>query len=188
MATPVDSWQKHFRFRNDDGSETTATWKAALDTNINQVPNTNFRLRYAIEIQPFDLGGWTNLDNLKMQCSMTRSGISSSYADITSSSTYIRLSSSASVADEASTTQQISSPDSFTANNVLTSTTLSTATVGTATNTLEIEICAQVRSADTANGDYIDFKVVNGSDTGTNTATAIARLTVTGSRRAVVIS
>jgi hypothetical protein len=37
--------QEGFRFRNDDGSETTATWKAAQDTNIKIKADTNTRLR-----------------------------------------------------------------------------------------------------------------------------------------------
>ena len=42
--------QKHFRFRNDDGSESTATWKAAEDTDITgQATAQNFRLRFQIE-------------------------------------------------------------------------------------------------------------------------------------------
>jgi hypothetical protein len=37
--------QEGFRFRNDDGSESAATWKANQDTNITLAANTAFRLR-----------------------------------------------------------------------------------------------------------------------------------------------
>jgi hypothetical protein len=47
-APPVRT-QSHFRFRNDDGNETAATWKDALDANINLAPNDKFRLRFALE-------------------------------------------------------------------------------------------------------------------------------------------
>ena len=40
--------QKHFRWRNDDGSETTATWAAAEDTPISLAKNTPVRLRVEI--------------------------------------------------------------------------------------------------------------------------------------------
>jgi hypothetical protein len=40
--------QEGFRFRNDDGSESGATWKAAQDTNINLAADTAFRLREII--------------------------------------------------------------------------------------------------------------------------------------------
>ncbi|MEI6680618.1 MAG: hypothetical protein WCL21_18560, partial [Mariniphaga sp.] len=37
-----------YRWRNDDGSETTATWKAAVNTGVTiSSANTNFRLRIA---------------------------------------------------------------------------------------------------------------------------------------------
>lgn len=47
-GTVVDSGtidQEGFRFRSDNGSETTATWLAAQDTNITQPKSTNTRLR-----------------------------------------------------------------------------------------------------------------------------------------------
>lgn len=40
--------QTHYRFRNDDGSETTATWAAAEDTPISLAKNTPVRLRVEI--------------------------------------------------------------------------------------------------------------------------------------------
>lgn len=40
--------QEGFRFRNDNGSETTATWLAAQDTNIIQPKSTNTRLRFVL--------------------------------------------------------------------------------------------------------------------------------------------
>ena len=41
--------QEGFRFRNDDGSETTATWKANQDVNITLAANTAFRLRFLLK-------------------------------------------------------------------------------------------------------------------------------------------
>lgn len=40
--------QEGFRFREDDGSETTATWIAAQDTDISRARNTNTRLRVLV--------------------------------------------------------------------------------------------------------------------------------------------
>lgn len=42
-AASVD--QEGFRFRNDDGSETTATWAASQDTNVTKPLSANLRLR-----------------------------------------------------------------------------------------------------------------------------------------------
>ena len=41
--------QEGFRFRNDDGSESAATWKANQDTNITLAANTAFRLRFLLK-------------------------------------------------------------------------------------------------------------------------------------------
>lgn len=43
--TPATIEQEGFRFRDDDGSETTATWLANQDTNITRAKSTNTRLR-----------------------------------------------------------------------------------------------------------------------------------------------
>ncbi len=37
--------QVHYRWRNDDGSETGATWNASQDTAISLEQNNNIRLR-----------------------------------------------------------------------------------------------------------------------------------------------
>lgn len=41
--------QEGFRFRNDNGSETTATWMASQDTDASVARETNFRLRALID-------------------------------------------------------------------------------------------------------------------------------------------
>ena len=41
--------QEGFRFRNDDGSESAATWKANQDTNITLAADTAFRLRFLLK-------------------------------------------------------------------------------------------------------------------------------------------
>jgi hypothetical protein len=66
--------QEGFRFRNDDGTEATATWLAVQDTNIIQEKNTNVRLRvllnstlnrgselYQLEIREVGGSTWTVL-------------------------------------------------------------------------------------------------------------------------------
>jgi hypothetical protein len=50
--------QTHFRFRNDNGSETTATWIAAVDTNISMTMQDVFRLRIAYTSGYSALTGW----------------------------------------------------------------------------------------------------------------------------------
>lgn len=43
--------QEGFRFRNDDGSETTATWAASQDTNHTAPLSTNLRLRVLVDAE-----------------------------------------------------------------------------------------------------------------------------------------
>ena len=48
--------QVGFRGRNDDGSETSATWKAAQNTNFSQLPGQKFRLRIEVQTDGTSLG------------------------------------------------------------------------------------------------------------------------------------
>ncbi len=50
--------QEGFRFRNDDGSESAATWKAAQDTNITLGADTVARLRVLLNatLDPASIG------------------------------------------------------------------------------------------------------------------------------------
>lgn len=50
-ATGIE--QEGFRWRNDDGTETTATWKAAENTNVSAAPDAVVRLRMLVNV----LGG-----------------------------------------------------------------------------------------------------------------------------------
>jgi len=49
FSAAVSIEQEGFRFRNDDGSESAATWKANQDTNITLAANTAFRLRFLLK-------------------------------------------------------------------------------------------------------------------------------------------
>lgn len=49
MTCPAAFNQKTFRGRNDDGNETTATWKAAQGIDFSQIPDQNFRIRFEIQ-------------------------------------------------------------------------------------------------------------------------------------------
>lgn len=79
LRPPVASTQEQegYRFRNDDGSETTATYKAAQDTPATIPVSTNFRLRvivnttgdapatpYNLEYRKVGDAAWRNLDTV----------------------------------------------------------------------------------------------------------------------------
>jgi hypothetical protein len=99
--------QQLFRFRNDNGSESTATWMAATSTNVTNIAkNTNFRIRIKT--------GYTSSGTLRAQLEyLLASGnscTSTGWTKITTStSNAFALTSSANFTDRASTTQQLSS-------------------------------------------------------------------------------
>lgn len=47
-STTVNLEQEGFRFRKDDGDETTATWLGDQDANVNILRNTNYRVRFVV--------------------------------------------------------------------------------------------------------------------------------------------
>ena len=51
--------QSTYRFRDDDGSETAATWLAAENTNTTITLDTNFRVRIAVASEGLD--AWTKI-------------------------------------------------------------------------------------------------------------------------------
>lgn len=50
VIPPVSYEQEGYRFRNDDGSESTATWKAAQDTDITLSKDVPARLRMLVDV------------------------------------------------------------------------------------------------------------------------------------------
>lgn len=102
--------QNHFRWRNDDGSQTTATWKAAEDTNPSGVQafNTNFRLRIATTETNSASPAASVAPRLEYKAGTACSG--TGWTTITTStSNAFALSASSNFTDGAATTQQLSS-------------------------------------------------------------------------------
>lgn len=99
MAEIAGLTQHSFRGRNDDGSQTTATWKAAANTNFSQTLDTTFRLRFVIQSDAFGGSTFTT----KLQYNLNAAG----WVDITTSSTVIVAVNSANITDTEATTQQV---------------------------------------------------------------------------------
>lgn len=93
-----------YRWRNDDGTETTATWKAATDTPI-EIHNLDpIRLRMGAEIDAGQM--YASVLNLDAKIQYSENG-GTSWVDITATSPVFTLVSSSVVADGSSTTEQI---------------------------------------------------------------------------------
>ena len=155
MAIFVSLTQSSFRVRNDDGSESSATWAAALNTNASIQVDTNFRVRFATSVGGSGSGIYTNTGTRSIAYSLN----GGTFAQVTSSSSVVKLSSSSHVSDETATTQQITSGGTYQAGNVLTSSSNTTNT-NHSNNTIEDEGCFQIVSSAVNNGDTIVIEMV----------------------------
>lgn len=158
--------QTAFRFRNDDGSETAATWKAAENTNVaSQATGTNFRVR----LEVVENAGGTGSAGGQLQVSLN----GGTFQSVTSSSTVVKAVTSANVTDGTATTNQLTTAtQTFTAGTVSTDG-LATAVSLTSQQT-EFEYVVQIVDGDVANADTIDFRV-----SGLNSYSQTGRVTVT---------
>jgi hypothetical protein len=159
--------QVNFRFRNDDGNETTATWRAAETTNDSIAVSTTFRLRTKMRERG---GGGAVLFGGDLFYSKN----GGAYTAITTSSSNIKLVTSSNVADGTATTEQLTSTGAYNAGSV--DSDGSVTDVGCSLSSTEFEHVLQLVSGDVSPGDTIDFEM----DTGTLGIiyTAIPRMTV----------
>jgi len=173
----VDFEQVEFRGRNDDGTETTATWKAAENTNWNQKTGENFRVRF--NIQETSDAAATDI-SLQLQYNKNAEG----WLDVNASSLVCRSSASANVTDGLDTTEQMAGTGPFVTPNggfdevdgLAGGTALDYTT--TINQDVELEFCCQLRAADTQTGDTVQLRVVQSSGTPFTTYTATPTLTI----------
>jgi hypothetical protein len=170
-STPPAYDQHAFRARNDNGSETTATWKAAADTNWTQKADENFRVRFVVH----EDNGVSEADKT-FQLEYNRNG--GGWNNVTGASPVVRAWASPNVADGADNTQQEGSGTFITPNAGFDE---ADGQVGgsaldfAGSDEVELEFSLQVRSVDVSNGDTIQLRIKD-LQTYTNTPTA----TVTG--------
>jgi hypothetical protein len=168
--------QAGFRLRNDDGNETTATWKGNQNVNVAQAVDTNFRVRFLMQNS-----GSTASNNLVAQLEYTLNGGAST--NVSASSTVVRSSASPNVTDAANITQQLTGGTGtfigLTGYDEVDGAAGGASLDVPASGNFEVEYSIQIRSADTVPGDVIGLRVTNsGTDfTGTYSQTpAIIRL------------
>jgi hypothetical protein len=163
--------QTGFRFRNDDGDEAGATWRAALNTDINMADaDTTFRFRLLFaETGGVALGfkSWV----------LQRSLNSGSWAAVGDSTAVIELDLSGNVADGEATTQQLGS-GTFDSGEIVEGSGLAFSDLNADEET-EFEWVLKLVAADVVDTDTIDFRVVLGGGPDV-TYTEIGRLTVGG--------
>ena len=168
MAYSLD--QTNFRGRNDDGSESSATWIAAVNTDWTQDVDANFRVRFS-----WKSGADSGTPHPQLQYNLNSGG----WNDVNATSSVVRSSASPNESDGALTTQQISSGTFFW--NVFDEVDgFGSAVFNFSNESMEAEYCVQIRSGDVADEDTIDLRVVGQGSVGTvfDTYTNIPTITV----------
>jgi hypothetical protein len=151
----------HFRGRDDDGNETTATWKVAEDTNWTQDCDVNFRYRSKVQ------NSTTAINNLDVKLQYSHNG--GAFTDVTATSIVVRSSASPNLADQANLTVQLTAGTGTfigaTCFDEVNGICGGTALDLTATGNMENEFCVQIRSVDVAHNDTVQLRTIN-SDSG----------------------
>ena len=158
-TTCTAAWnQKAYRGRNDDGNETTATWKATQNTTWSQAINTNFRVRFEVQETAACAGA-----NKVWQVQYNRGG--AGWVNVSATSNVIRSSASPNLADAANLTDQLTvGTGTFQGatgfdevNGQAGGNSMDVAASGHA----EAEFCVQVRGADVIAGDTIQMRITD---------------------------
>lgn len=174
MTTCTASFtQNAFRGRNDDGNETTATWKANQGIDWTQAVDTNFRVRFQIQEGAACAGAnkvW------RLQYNLAGAG----WVDCSASSLVVRASDSPNLADATNLTDQLTGGtgtfvgatgfDDVDCNAGGAS--MDVAASGHA----EAEFCVQIRSADVTDAQTLQLRV---TDAGTALASYTSTPTIT---------
>lgn len=169
MTISTTYQQYAFRLRNDDGSQTSATWVASQNTNASLNVDTNYRVRFGI------IGngpsGWSS-QTFNLYCSKN----GGSYNAIASGQA-VKYSASSNFAQGADSTIQLDAVGAFIDDNN------GMCESGGATNSggdgsaFEVEYSIQIDSGQVANGDTITLRVYRGT-TALNTYTYTPSITV----------
>ena len=177
MGMPVEGsyTQTRFRFRNDDGSETAASWKAAETTNVDIVVNTVFRLRVQVA-QTISNANQNLSKNFKVRFSLN-SGAYVDVAAIGATTTAVRYASSANVADGATTTSQLTAASgTFLAGRIDNNNDTGTLTFDIQQYT-DLEFVLELYGAQLTAEDTLDFRVYETGNTALNSYTNTPRAT-----------
>jgi hypothetical protein len=165
--------QAAYRARNDDGSETSATWKAALNTSWSQDTGQIFRLRIAITDTA---GGSINNTSHALQYRIN----GGAWVNVTTS-TPVQFTTSANVADATPTTQQITGGTFSTdPSEVDSDGTITNAPSWAGSDSVEYEAVLLLDDAQFSGGETVEFQQV-----GLNGYTVVPSLSVVSAAQVV---
>jgi len=147
--------QDSFRGRNDDGSETAATWIAAANTNWTQDADTTFRLRFLVQETA---GGALNNKGCQWQYRLN----AGTWTNITTTSTVCKAVDSPNLVDATDTTQQLGAGTFIATNAGITEDGLNAGVADFAGNDeTEFEAPLQIISGDVTDADTLEIRLVD---------------------------
>ncbi len=163
-----------YRFRNDDGTQLTASWKAAQNVAVLQQVDQNFRIRFLHQQSAAPI---SNLD-IRLQYNKNAAG----WVNVSATSLVVRSSLSPNVTDQSNLTSQLTGGTGTfqgatgfdEGNGICGGNSMDILTTGQ----FETEFCCQLRGADVVDGDTIQLRTIN-NDTATawQTYTVVAEMT-----------
>lgn len=163
--------QVGYRFRNDDGSESTATWKANQNTawSPSITGDTPFRLRFELN----ETGAASG--NVSAVVQYNINGVAWATAGTTTNG--VRLEASSNITDGVATTGQLTAGSgTFRAGQVRETTTAAAATMSGSDHT-EVEFCLALHYGFLNSGDVVTFRVLDSGGTITYTVTPTINVT-----------
>lgn len=162
--------QNAYRWRNDDGSETTATWFANENTSAALSVDTNYRIRLELE----NVGTANASPTFELRYSHN----GGAYTLITTSSSVVRAVDSANLTDLAATTNQLTTSGlTFSAGQITEDGTTGSITLNQSRQT-EVELPFQIIGTDVNNADTINIRAFLSGGAALNTYTQTAAATV----------
>jgi hypothetical protein len=168
--------QKTFRGRNDDGNETTATWKATQGTDWTQLVDTNFRIRFEVQ----ETAACAK-NNVVWQLQYNKGG--AGWVTVNASSSNVRSSASPNLADAANLTNQLTigtgTFQGLTGFDEVDGAAGGASMDLVASGHAEAEYCVQIRGVDVADGNTIQLRI---TDSGVAFAAYDATPTITVSK------
>ena len=175
--TVMESWtQIAFQYRDDDGTEVTATDRQAVNTNDTLELDTNYRMR--IGVQGAHTGGSGSFDlTPSFQYNVDAAG----WVNITTTSSNVRAVGSGNFTDDDVTTEQLAQSQTFVAGH-MDDDGSTTAVSISETGESEFEICFQLRSADLSGGEAVEIRIV---DSGVALATYTQTPSITAASAAI---
>ncbi len=177
--TAMERWtQIAFQYRDDDGTEVTATDRQAVNVDDTLNLDTNYRMR--VGVQGAHTNGPVSFDlTVAFQYNVDGAG----WNNITTTSSNVRAVGSANFTDDDATTEQLAQSQTFVAGHMDDDGDCPAVSISD-TGESEFEICFQLRSADLSGGESVEIRIV---DSGVALLTYTQTPSITVAAAAVVI-